>query len=84
MLNAIKPFLGFPRDDPYANRTSLFKLFPTLVTLSFTILMFLLLKPYLKIEPETDDQEMKHGMYYDGKVYIQDIGLMDESQIAAG
>ena len=49
MFEIVKPFLGFPREDPYAHRASLFKIFPTLVTLTFTISMFLLLKPLLRI-----------------------------------
>ena len=61
MLKALKPFLGFPREDPYAHRASLFKVLPTLVTLAFTITVFLLIKPYIKVESEPELFEMTHG-----------------------
>ena len=76
MFEVIKPFLGFPREDPYAHRASLFKIFPTLVTLTFTISMFLLLKPYIRVQTELDTDEMTHGLKSDDKVFIEDVGLM--------
>ena len=47
MISLIKPLLGFPREDPYAHKSSLFKLAPTLITISILFVVFLLVRPYL-------------------------------------
>ena len=46
--------------------------------------MFLLLKPYIRIQTELDTDEITHGLERDDKVYIEDVGLMHHTQIASG
>lgn len=83
MFSVIKPFLGFPRDDPYAHRTSVFKMIPTLVTTALIFTTFLIIKPYIKSAFESEETIELEKLSGD-LVRVDKVGLMHKDQVAAG
>jgi hypothetical protein len=85
MFSVIKPFLGFPREDPYAHRTSVFKMVPTLVTTALIFTTFVIVKPYVKSAFESEEKETTELEKLSGDlVRVDKVGLMHKDQIAAG
>ena len=56
MFETIKPYIGFPRDDPYAQRASVFKVVPTLVTLVVVLFTYFLVIAMFKSEIEESEE----------------------------